>query len=226
MTEDTSPEFAMLAGLKNAVGNKCPECGEENVGNAVKCEKCGAVLVDEEAEKPMISFVQEEGIKVSDMADAEVAKIPLNKSQNLILLEGLLDKAQEGTLTMEEYQAGVNKVLNTAQEGLELYISDVVKEKIRKLDSNTQRIFEEAAKQFQYFYDGCRKMLQYDGRPDITVAVDGFEMIEDALINMDKLHDNVIKAYQTAKEEEKEQEDKLQLLQDKAAYEKEKGYLA
>lgn len=206
MSDNSSSDWNVLVGLQSVIGTECPQCGEINPSSAYECEQCGEPLPIEEEEEVEFSYVHQEGVEVETVSAEKdpLYKIPVDQAKNLQVLKEILEKAKNAEITLEEYREGITKVMNVAKMGVELFKSDVVRNKIASLPAEEQVLANSTANQFEKFYAGCKRMLEYDGGGDGTAAVEGYYMVEKAIKKMDEIQD---KAIAIAKGRRKEKED-------------------
>ncbi|MCD4784169.1 MAG: hypothetical protein K8T10_10150 [Candidatus Eremiobacteraeota bacterium] len=205
MNEQCPPELTALQGLMNAIGKKCPECSEVNPSGVLECEFCGAALEEEREEEPSISLLQEVGVgSGAEEVESGFEKVPLEESENLLLLQDTVDALKTGEVTYQDYKKYVSMVLNTAKNGVEIFQTDMVKKQLSTMSDEIRVIAEDTALYYREFYDGCLRMMEYNGDNDISPATEGLGMVETALRNMDGLHDRIITKARKIDEEEKE----------------------
>jgi hypothetical protein len=213
MSEHEDNGMEVLAGLRNALGTECPKCGEMNPINSKKCEGCGGELPQAEADESL-SYLHDEGILRTESAqvegvpaegtaaqDEEVKKIPLEKAKNLILLKDAVAQAEAGTIPLQDYQAKVTKVMNIIQTGVNLSKTDVVQNKIASLPDEERILAEDTAAYLEDYLQGCKRMLEYKGGEDGAPAIEGLDMVEKALISLDKIQDRALEIYEERKRE-------------------------
>lgn len=211
MSEQESGALEIFAGLKDALGVECSECGEVNPSDAEKCENCGAYLPMEEEEEAQLSFVHGQGLSAAESEAEEVEgvekveKVPLEQSANLVMLRETVQGVEEGTITVEQYVENVTKVKNLAETTLTLSNTDIVQNKIAELPPEQKTVAEKTIEYTRNLYQGAQKMLEFDGS-DLHPAVDGLAIIERAMYDLDHVQDKAIEmAYQ---EDLKKKEDK------------------
>lgn len=145
-----------------------------------------------------ISVMQKDGIEgVADIRK----KIPLEKAGNLIKLKEAVESIEKGKINIEQYKEDVAEVLNVAQAGVTVFGSEIVRNEIAGLPQEQATLAQKTAKLFQDCYDGCLKMLEYDGGRNLEKAYQGMKMVEDALIEMDRLQDRALDIAQEELEE-------------------------
>ena len=205
--EDFNEEKTILEGLKFAIGLECKECGHINSGDATQCEECGFVF-PEQAEDKHFSYKQEvvSGMAMQDATEEDykngLKAIPLEESENLLLLQETVQRLSEGEITEAEYRQNITKVYNIANIGVELFKTKVFVDTIAKLPPDQKQLATESSKLFTLYAQGCKRMLEFDGSsPD--PALEGLEMAEQALTEMDRLQHQAI---EIAEEEIEEME--------------------
>jgi len=184
----------IFASLRSAMGKECPECGELNPGNATICEVCQAQLPVQEDEEESLSIVHDDGLLTAGPSEDsllfEMSKIPMENSRSMSFLNKTIERVRNATITFEEYQKNLMEILSDAQKGMDIYkdwysLPNITKEQ-KKTFSGMSSLFRE-------FHNGCKKMLEYDGGTDGTSMVQGFELINWAILEIEKKHDKTMK---------------------------------
>ena len=194
--ENFNEEKTILEGLKFAIGVECDECGHINSGDASQCEECGYVFPEQPEEKQFSYKQEDKTTKDSDVDDEKAYRsgmkaIPIEESKNLIMLQETIEGAEAGEITPQEYRQNVTKVLNVALTGVELFKTKVFTDNIDKLPPEQKTLATESARLFDLYAQGCRRMLDFDGS-ELTPAAEGFEMVENALTEMDRIQKQAI----------------------------------
>jgi CRISPR/Cas system Type II protein with McrA/HNH and RuvC-like nuclease domain len=211
MAENHDSALNVLAGLQNALGRECPDCGEINAGDAEDCEFCGYKLPKEEAEEAAFTFVHSEGMTEEEAAVAgkinkELVAIPLEKAKNLQILRDMADGIMNGEISKQDYDVNVSRVLNIAKAGAELFSIPIFKDKILSLPEEQKNIALTVGKGFEKYYLGCRKMMEPHAPGQFDGVAEGLRIVEEALAEMGSVQNRAI---EIAKEErEKEEEEK------------------
>jgi uncharacterized protein YbcV (DUF1398 family) len=193
--DQKSADLNVLEKIKNALGTECPQCNEINPITLSHCDKCGTVLPFPGEEISTISYVDSE--RPTFASDDEFdfdskTKIPIEKAKNLILLRQSLEGLENGEITLEEYRQNVNKVKVLASAGVELFSTDVIKEKVASLPDDQKELAERTRLAFNDYLAGCQRMLEYQGGEDITAAQEGYETVEQAIEIMDEIQDRAM----------------------------------
>ncbi len=206
MADNQDNALDVLAGLQNALGVECPECGEVNAGDAEDCEFCGYHLPVVEEEEAGFTYVQSEGVlgEGSEMETINKALIatPVEKAKNLQLLKDMAHGFINGEIKREDYEAGVSKVLTIARAGAELFAIPVFKTKIASLPEEQREIAEHVGKQFEVYYAGCRKMMEPCTPGQSAPIKEGLKMVEEALQEMSSVQHRAIEIAKEEKEAE------------------------
>ena len=187
-----------LAGLRNALGKECPECGEMNPSSVDYCEVCGAVMpLDEEEES--FSIVHAEGVAGGAeeiIPPKELIFIELNRQSNLEFLQDTINLARGGNMTFVEYQDRIKKVLNVAKAGYDKFSKPSRLKEAEALPEVTRNIYMRMMTYFEEYIKGCQRMLDYDGGGDGTPAMEGILTAERALNNLEKMQKKADKLLQ------------------------------
>jgi hypothetical protein len=192
--ENQTPSVNVYVGVENAVGIECGKCGEINPEGAGVCEQCSTKLKEEKNPENEFAFGEE-------MPE----KIPLEDSKYLNLLKDTLDQLEDEEITLEEYYANVSEVLTVAQMGKELFETDIIRKKVMELPDDQQALIIKTAELFDDYFNGCVRMLEYDGGEDEAPIIEGFEMIEDALTEMDQIQDEAMELASKLEQEYQEE---------------------
>ncbi|MCE1249020.1 MAG: zinc ribbon domain-containing protein [Firmicutes bacterium] len=203
MSENHENAFDVLAGLQNALGVECPDCGEVNAGDAEVCEFCGHQLPVREEEEAGFTYVQSDGViggEEGEQVNKALIATPLEKAKNLELLRDMAKGFVSGEVKREEYEANVSKVLTIAKAGAELFSIPVFKTKISNLPEEQREIAEHVGKQFELYYAGCRKMMEPCTPAQSSCIKEGLKMVEEALKEMSYVQPRAIEIAKEEKE--------------------------
>jgi len=75
---------------------------------------------------------------------------------------------------------------------VELFSTDVIKEKVASLPDDQKELAERTRLAFNDYLAGCQRMLEYQGGEDITAAQEGYETVEQAIEIMDEIQDRAM----------------------------------
>ncbi|MCE1247778.1 MAG: zinc finger Ran-binding domain-containing protein [Firmicutes bacterium] len=211
MSDESSFDFNILSGLRNAIGRECPSCGEVNPSTAMNCEFCGSHMpMDDEEDEPSLSFLHAEGVAGHGGSEGSAGMLfrylpELEKC--MTILSETIDLAKEAAISYSDYYDSILKVYNSANVALDYIKSNAVRDYISSLDEDSQRIANQVVSAFEVYSLGCKRMLEYDGGGDGVAVVDGFlkaeksiKTIKDAASKLDITEDD--EAVETEEDEE------------------------
>jgi hypothetical protein len=190
MSEQSPFDFNILSGLRNAIGKECPECGEISPSTATNCEHCGCYMPADEDDEPSLSFMHAEGVSghdVSDPGSGVLFKHLHEIEKNMDILNETIDLAKEAAISYSEYYDNILKVFNIASSALDHAKSESVKNYISMLDEDEQRLANQAVSAYEVYYQGCKRMLEYDGGGDGVAVVDGFLKVKKSIKTLNEV---------------------------------------
>ena len=176
-----------LAGLRNALGVECPECGEVNPGSAEYCEVCGALMPYEEEEESF-SIVHAEGVvgEEPEVFPEDLFYLDLKREENLVFLQETINNARDGGMSFADYQIRIKKIEAMAKSAVDKFCNDSVTIKASHMPEIQRNLFLRMTSYLEEYLKGCRRMKEYDGGADGTAAMEGILTAERALNNLAK----------------------------------------
>ncbi len=202
--------------LAQANTTECPECRAEISRHEEVCEHCGLYLEPEAEEpephlnvyndapkpRPVVEIngrMVELSIDHSDIPPTD-HKIPLEESKNLIKVRQAYEGALNGTMEMPEYAQRVNAVAEVAFLACQMLKLPAVRRQIEAtaLEGDEELIAacEEATADW---LEGMKRMRRYIGSGDLNDVIEGFELVEEAMIFMDTIQDRALASVEQRK---------------------------
>lgn len=206
MEEKDDMQLDILQGLRNILGIECKACGNINPSVATACEECQAPLEVRAEEEESVSFVHRQGIPGS----VGQKKVALEEAKYLILLRDTLERARNNEISLEEYQENVKTVHTVANVGMELFNTEVMRNKIAQLPEEQKELATKTGALFAEYFQGCSMMLQYEGSGNFSQAQKGFEIVERVLNEMDIIQDRALAIEASEKEQKWAEEGRKQ----------------
>lgn len=180
-------------------GETCPTCQERNDFRAQTCASCGAPLAGEEEEERLSVLSTASAAPSGDtsgltpeqaaLVEKIRTKIPLERSQNLVMLKAAGQGAQDGTITPEEYRTSVRKLRNIGDSGVKILANQVVQKKVAALSEETQRVRDAMHEGFQQVLDGAIRMEKWLTSGDVADAIEGGRLAEAGYRCIDRAQD-------------------------------------
>lgn len=194
----------ILQGLRNVLGIECKVCGNVNPSIAKVCEECQSPLEAPKDDEESLSYVHRQGIPGS----LGQKKVALEEAKYLLLLKDTMKKITNREITLEEYQESVKTVQTVATVGMELFNTEVMRDKIAQLPEEQKNLAERTGALFRDYAQGCAMMVAYDGSGNFTQAQRGLDMVERALTEMDRIQDRALEIEAEEKEQKWAEEGK------------------
>lgn len=191
MNGEMLPEMSILAGLQNALGSECPECGEINPSNMESCEICGAPLPVHHDEEPGLSYIHNELIDepagsvinirefMSSIHDREMTVFKM--------LFETVEKAKAANITFEEYEESIAAGIKASSKGFDLLESIPAQKQIKTFTEEEKNLVNSALQAYELFIEGAKLMMEYDGGEDGTPAIVGLQKADKSMIKMKKI---------------------------------------
>lgn len=131
----------------------CQECGAEAPLRAANCPECGAVMVDDEANRMSLR----EAGETPPPAEGST----LERRANFVLLQKAGDGVLSGEMSVAEYVANVKKLQQIARNGLSICGSTMFVKKMSEASDDAKRAGDLLKRAFEQLQEGLDMMERY-----------------------------------------------------------------
>ncbi len=167
-------DFNPMAALGEERTVECLACGTASPMTAGTCTECGAELRDED----------------DDEARLDVTSGPASAAdprKNFAKLRQAVDGVTQGTLDTAGYRKLVEEVYQVAFLAVELFKTDVVKNKMKTMTPEERDLSQRTADLFGHYLAGVTRMKDYYKTGDPQDALVGFRVVEETFRSLEQV---------------------------------------
>lgn len=174
--------------LSRAATVECPACGARNPARTLECEACSEPLPEWEEEEAPVSVMMGEGLQ----ADQQFQKIPLEQAENLLKLQRARDGILSGQMSKDDYRVAVAEVLRVARLAVEVFSSPAVENARNSLPPDQAAMIDRTKAETVRMLEGVERMMKYTESDDAGDAQQGYQLVYEAMVGMDKVQDEAM----------------------------------
>ncbi|MDQ7825585.1 MAG: hypothetical protein RDV48_22485 [Candidatus Eremiobacteraeota bacterium] len=174
----------------------CDNCGHDNPRGAEVCEECSTPLPgdddDEEALNTVVGELSGESSGGTSGSSSEGKKGLLYDAKHLRELREACEGIEGGTMSREDYGQVIRSLYVVTQKGAKRFKNDVIKKIHEGMPPEDVQLLNDAQRELERYHEGVSLMLGYLEIGNPTMVRAGFNVAEDALAKLDRIHDRAI----------------------------------